>query len=599
MFWNLASKMTTCHTVNVHALLLLAILASALFPSTLCCMFQPDASVQCETVGPSLCRPLPGLHFNSTSFPNLYGHRNLAQAQQHLDDAQDLLVSLERLNCSKHAHILVCAAVFPACIEQLFGRVEPCREMCVSVRDSCRAPLQKTSGEEWPNSLNCSLFSPYGTRLCIWNDTNCQLPPVPAPATTKAMAEILTAPNTAPVDVGVGPLCTGRLSSVNNSKARFGGLDQCVEPCQGVYFEEGHTMLITMWTAAISFLSLIVAILVFFTFLLNYKTVQSLEMPLYYLALCYGVLAFTNLLSVAVGKEAVLCDSAVQNPYNQSVLVVDGLTNPVCSVLFSLAYYSTLCTWSWWIVLALEWGLCTLRSRNISVEWKAIFHLLAWGTPVLFLLLAISTRSFSGNSVLQSCWIGKRHEVAFTLIPLSVAIGFCSVLVLVAFPRIVNLQSEKFKKMHIGTTMAEIPNGVDPGLLNRIGTYVAFYLLPMGLLFCTYFYDYWYREAWEVSYLACSTSSASLQGCKAVPSYRKPLVQVYMAQVLASVCMGFLTVFWLLRRRLLLAWKNLCCAACDYGVKQYGKKPQAPVRLQMDPVRIQMQDSTVVGSSEV
>lgn len=588
----------------MHTLLLTALLASGCVGITRCCMFQPDKTVRCETVDYPMCRSLPGLRFNSTSFPNIYGHQSLDDAQRFLADTS--LLRLADLNCSEYTRIFICAAVFPLCYRQLFGRVEPCREMCVAVRDSCQIPLRNRVSLDWPSSLSCDKFAPYGTQLCIWNDSSsCSLSstisePNPQAPTELRNLEIKTMP------IGAGPDCTGHLSPVNNSGAVFGGVDRCAEPCPGVYFEDDHSKLIMMWIAAISFLSLLVAILVFFTFLLNYKAVHSLEVSVYYITLCYGLLAFTNLLSVAVDGRNIMCDDSVRNPYNQSILVVDGLTSPVCSVFFSLGYYFTLCTWSWWVVLALEWGLTILKRASVTMEWKVVFHALAWGIPFVFLLMALFTRSFAGNPVLQTCWIRKRREVAFVLVPLSSAILLCSVLAVAAFPRIVNLRNKKFQQMHDGTSPTDTtPNTANPALLDRIGTYIVFYLLPMGLLFSTYFYDFWYREAWEETYLTCSTSSTSLQSCDEVSSNTMPSVQVYMAQVLASICMGFISVFWLLRQRLLLAWRNLCCAFCIFGVKHYGQKPSAPSqplqRPNLDPpIRIQLQNpSPLALDSEV
>lgn len=560
-----------------------------------CCIFQPDVSVQCETVDSSVC----GLHFNSTSFPNAIGHQNQEQAQQFLHETS--LLRLETLNCSEYTRLLICATVFPLCYRRRFERVEPCREMCVAVRESCRESLRSRS-LDWPTSLNCDMFAPYGTQLCIWNDSSsCSFPstigkPNPPPPTTEVGAI-----DNRMVPSSAGPTCVGHLSPVNNSRAVFGGIERCTEPCRGTYFEDDQARLIMVWTTAISFLSLIVAILVFFTLLLNYKTIHSLEVSVYYITLCYGILAFTNLLSVVVGGDKIVCNDSIQNSYNnQSILLVDGLTDPVCSMFFSLGYYFTLCTWCWWLMLALEWSVCAFRSTNVSSEWRALFHALAWGTPFVFLLFSLFTRSFSGNSVLQTCWISKHHELGFVLVPLSGTITLCSVLIVVTFARVVNLRNKEFMRMYEGSAPVDAPNSVDPSLLNKTGTYVVFYLIPMGLLLCTYFYDYWFRDAWEATYHTCSTSSPSLQNCDMVPSSAKPSVQVYMARVFVSICMGFISVFWLLRPKLLLAWRKLCCALCIFSMQQYGEKPPPVLpppklpsprqqRLRLEPISIQMQ----------
>lgn len=225
------------------------------------------------------------------------------------------------------------------------------------------------------------------------------------------------------------------------------------------------------------------------------------------------------------------------------------------------------------MVLALKWSLCSLKCAKVGKHWEVAFHVIAWGLPFLFLLMALSTGLLSGNPVTQTCWISKHHEVPFVIIPLAMSILFCSVFVMISYPRVVNLQVKKFKKLDNPGTKA--PDAIDPSLLVRVGTYVTFYLVPMYILFCAYFYDYWYRKAWEVSYLACSSTSASLQNCDAIPASRKPSILVYMVQIFVSICMGFISLFWLLRQKLLLAWRNICCMLCIFGLKQYNLAPSS------------------------
>lgn len=548
---------TQCLLQSLH-LRMLAVLLSVIVVRS--CMYQPDVSVQCETIQSPLCQYLPGLHFNSTSFPNIYGHETQAEAESYITSRQ--LLFLESINCSSYTRILICAAIYPVCYERLFERVEPCREMCVAVRESCEDVLLSQYGRGWPSALECSRFETYGTKLCIWNDTSCeQLPP----RSSENPMQVTEVP---PGGTGTMAVCAGHLSPSNDSRASFGGLAKCVEPCEGVYFEKDNNMLLTLWTAVISFLCVVVAVLVFFTFLLNYKTIYSLESSVSYLVVSYGFLGFTNLISVAVGRENIACDSNTLNAYNQSVLIVDGTSNPICVTFFSMNYYFTLCTWSWWVVLALEWGLATITQRKTAVQWKVVFHALAWGVPFLFLVLALLIGAVSGNPITRTCSIDKQHKMAFILTPLSLAILVCSTLIVVVFARITVLQNRKFKLMHDGPLPRKAPDIIDPSLLVRIGTYITFYLLPMSVVCCVCFYDYWFTVPWEIKYLTCSLSSTSLQSCETVVEDAKPSIKAYMVQLFASTCMGYVSVFWLLRKRLLIAWKNLFCSPCRYFANQ-------------------------------
>ena len=552
------------------------VVATAVFhyvPAASACRFQPDTSVQCQSIDSLTCQSsVHGLHFNSTSFPNLYGHRSQGEVASFLDQTNLLL--LERLDCSWHTRILICSALYPLCYPGLFQRVEPCRELCLAVREGCADRLSETN-QQWPEALDCERFAPYGSRICIWNQTSSCMPSIePSASDTSRPATATPRPSGSRRKA-----CVGRVSLLNNSRARFGGLEECVEPCRGVYFEQDQDRVLVVWMAAVSFLSLVLSILTFFTYLLNYKTVPSLEVPIYYIALCYGCVGLAHLISVAVGREGVTCDPVARNSYNQSLLLYEGLSSPACFTLFSLTYYFTICTWSWWLVLTLQWTLSAFRSTTQTTRfWGFLRHLLAWTLPLPFLVVALFGGRFSGDPVIQTCWVHKGDRLALLVLPLAAIILICSPLVLVSFARVVKLQRTKFKSdASAGNNSSDggrTESSLDPSLLVRVGNYLAFYLLPMGILFGTYFYDHWFRVAWEDAYLTCPPDSTSLQSCEALPTGAKPSVEVYMTGVFVSLCMGFLSVLWLLRQRLFLAWKNICCMACMYGAKRYDFRPK-------------------------
>lgn len=311
--------------------LIIALLAAGNLARVEPCRYQPDTTTtQCQTIhDDSICQH----PHNSTSFPNIYNHLHQDAAEAYLV-SHSLLKPLKLLNCSVYSQIFICSTVYPLCFEDLFRRVEPCREMCIAVRDSCAPQLLERMGQSWPDVLRCDTFSRYGTKLCIWNDTSScisaispVLPPVQGPST-------IDGTGSTPALTHSSPTCTGHLTSVNNSQASFGGIKNCMEPCSGVYFEHDNNMLITVWTTAISVLSLVVSILVFLTYILNIKMIKNLEAPIYYIVLCYGCLAFTNLIPIAVGRDVAICDLGTQNLFNQSVLISDDWPvrcAPLCS----------------------------------------------------------------------------------------------------------------------------------------------------------------------------------------------------------------------------------------------------------------------------
>lgn len=520
--------------------------------------FKPNHSVSCETVNIPICN---SVHFsndhNSTSFPNVYNHRTLAEAQSFWNQQSSGIMQLIGLQCSNYTTLLVCSAIFPFCFTGLIQRIDPCRELCLSVKESCEGMFGS-----WPPELDCNQFQPLGgNRVCAWKNVSCN---TNNPTATTPRKMITTTSNNVVSNGRTMSLnCTGYLTRLPNPPPRteFGGLEGCVQPCQGVYFEHDQNVLVTVWTTALSLLSLILSVLVFLTYILNFKSIPRLESSIYYIALCYGIVGLTNIIAIGVGREGVICDQSAHNTFNQSILISNGLDSPLCSAVFSFIYYFTLCTWSWWLALTFEWSLCSWLSTNVNIYWKIPLHSFAWGVPLLFLIIALAKGEFSGNAITQTCWIHRKSEIGFLIIPLAAAVLICSVLVVITFARVVKLQNKKFKELDTGSI--EKPDVIAPSLLVKVGTYITFTLLPMGGLLCAYFYNYWFGDMWDRAYLQhCSSSSQTLQKCPAVTNSSKPSLSLYMELIFTAICMGFLSVFWLLRQSSLFAWKKACCICC-------------------------------------
>lgn len=566
-------------TKGHHILLLIIIVVSCSeFVSGNSCSFQPDSSVQCQNIDFTICQSLhlmAGSNYNNTtSFPNVYGHTNLASAREFLE--RTFLLEMVRLNCSANTRLLICSAVYPLCFNGLFQRVQPCREMCLEVKESCEQSLFRATGLSWPEPLDCSLFDPFGSELCIWDDRNINCNDARPPSSSSS-ANSGNRPGTSEEVAATGAEestlislslnCTGRLAKVDNTRASFGNLKGCTEPCHGVYFEGQQDDLVMIWTVGLSMLSVLVSGLIFVTYILSYKLIRRLDTPIFYIAISYVFLGLTNIVSMALGRDAIICDSSVENAYNQSMLVTEGTTSPVCSILFGLTYYFTLCTWSWWIALTLEWSICNVTRTNVGNVWKVVFHVIAWGSSFIFLITALVSGSFAGDPVLQTCWVDKEHRLPYLITPLSLAIAVCSAVVVGVYLHHMLLRNRKLfgRKSHrdriaVSRNKELAATAIKPKFLVRVGSYVIVYLVVMAVLFCCIFYDYWYRKAWERTYMDCSASSISLQSCESMPANaRKPLLQVYMVQIFALLCMGFLSVFWLLRHDYLLGWKYVCC----------------------------------------
>lgn len=531
-----------------HCRLLLICCLASLITALLGCnereSFLPDDNLDestCELVelSKNFC-PFGGGIWN-TSYPNVFNHTSYTQASKFLHDFADLFEA----KCSEHLSNFLCYATFPLCYPGIFHKVEPCRELCVTVRENC-TPFLSSNGQEWPVELDCNQFPPYGSKFCIWT---CHTLPKDAAASLD--------PNKEPVITSVSKKnlanCTGHLVPYpNSSRTHYGGIDNCDESCHGVYLNSEEQNFNRVWMAIWSLLCLFVSIITFLTWILNYKAIKSPEIPVYYIALSYFFMALSYTISIALGEDSIVCNSAIKNKLNESAVVVDGLKVPFCIVLFLITYSFTLSSWMWWALLNLEWMICSVKSLTIGMKWRICSHLLGWGMPIVFLLIALGTESVGGNPILRTCWIKKYNEVAYLIAPLLAVIVFSCVVILIAFSRVNKLQKE-FKDPDL-----------DPEEVYRIttliqvGLYCTIYLLPMGILLCCYWYEYWYRDQWERSYVECLHNTATCV------SQHKPIFNVIKTKFAVSLIMGILSGGWIFRKSSTRAWRKVCCICFSF-----------------------------------
>ena len=512
--------------------------------------FRPNTDAPtCEPAEPGkdLC-PFSSSGSWNTSYPNVFNHTSHKMAYQFLNLHRNLFLQEP---CSEHLSHFLCYAVFPLCYSG-FHRVEPCQEMCVAVRENCTPELVK-NGMEWPQELDCNKFPTHGSSICVWNGNtnNCNT------GTSKPPAAVISPSHASvksPVTRKSLANCTGHLVPYpNRSHAQYGGINNCDERCHGVYLTPQEEDFNTVWIAIWSLPCLLVSIITILTWVINYKAIKSPESLVYYISLCYSFIALSYTISIAVGEESIICDSAIKNSLNESALVVNGLHFPVCIALFSITYFFTLASWIWWALLNVEWLVCSVKSRTIGIKWRICSQLVGWGVPLVFLLIALGTESVGGNTFLRTCWIRKNREVVYVIAPLLTVIVFSCVVILIAFTRVTKLQ-RVFKDADLDREQVEHIT-----TLIQVSLYCTVYLVPMGVLVCCYWYEYCFREQWEHSYINClhnpSTCSSSV----------KPNFSIIKMKLTVSLIMGVLSGVWTFRKSSTRAWRKVCCICCSPG----------------------------------
>ncbi|XP_062870751.1 secreted frizzled-related protein 1b [Trichomycterus rosablanca] len=112
------------------------------------------------------CKEIPvdlrlchGVGYADMLLPNLLDHESMAEVKQQAAS----WVPLVQRRCHHGTQIFLCALFAPVCMER---PVQPCRELCVSVRDAC-SPIMTAYGFSWPEMFNCSRFPEEEQEMCI------------------------------------------------------------------------------------------------------------------------------------------------------------------------------------------------------------------------------------------------------------------------------------------------------------------------------------------------------------------------------------------------------------------------------------------------
>ncbi|MEE6481070.1 hypothetical protein FKM82_012749 [Ascaphus truei] len=111
------------------------------------CVSIPKEMGMCSDIG-----------YSEMRLPNLLGHTSMAEVLPKSAEWQHLL----QTGCHPYARMFLCSLFAPVCLDTF---IQPCRSMCVAVRDTC-APVLACHGHSWPESLNCDRF-PAGEDMCL------------------------------------------------------------------------------------------------------------------------------------------------------------------------------------------------------------------------------------------------------------------------------------------------------------------------------------------------------------------------------------------------------------------------------------------------
>ncbi|XP_042268429.1 sizzled [Thunnus maccoyii] len=120
--------------------------------------FDMGQSTRCVTI-PNKMKVCKDVGYSEMRLPNFLGHSNLeGEVVPRSEDWRPLL----QTGCHPQAQAFLCSLIAPVCLDTF---IQPCRSLCVAVRDSC-APVLACQGHPWPEALDCDRF-PAEEDMCL------------------------------------------------------------------------------------------------------------------------------------------------------------------------------------------------------------------------------------------------------------------------------------------------------------------------------------------------------------------------------------------------------------------------------------------------
>ncbi|XP_075996821.1 sizzled [Genypterus blacodes] len=120
--------------------------------------FDLGQSTRCVAI-PNQMKVCKDVGYSEMRLPNFLGHSNLeGEVVPRSEDWRPLL----QTGCHPQAQAFLCSLIAPVCLDTF---IQPCRSLCLAVRDSC-APVLTCQGHTWPEALDCDRF-PDQEDMCL------------------------------------------------------------------------------------------------------------------------------------------------------------------------------------------------------------------------------------------------------------------------------------------------------------------------------------------------------------------------------------------------------------------------------------------------
>ena len=512
---------------------------------------------QCEDLGQDhFCSRISNGTNRYVKLPNYLGIHSLGQARYMFETVLGL--QHQPLgSCYKYVDEYLCALFFPVCKSTREGdcqRLGPCRELCRTAENDCRAKFDEIKAMLPPDfdipEVNCSSLPAFQhvTGGCVIH--------IDGPVTR---ASPTSEPSPAGSVCASPRACTGGL--VPRAGFAFAGISNCAESCPGAYTSDADNVFATAWLSVWSVLCLLFSAGTIVNWSVSYKAYHYPQRPILHIAICYAAISATYIIALAAGNESVCYPVDESSGANSSGVAEGRFSTAPCVLTFVVGYFFTVASWCWWIIIAFTWFLqAPLKLQGSATEMRGfqiIYHMLAWGLPLLLTIIATATQSYGANSITRLCQISVHNsaaQVGFIVVPQLLCVVVCIALLLCGHLKLL-ISTENGKKSN---EQPSSPPAQQQGKstkdwsmadLIKADVFCVLFLVQMSVSSSINMYHFRSFAEWEEYHVACDRC-----GQCSDPEVR-PLFGIFIFKLTFELFIGCLFLLWLKPMAVLSGWK--------------------------------------------